>query len=65
MTSLECPRCAAPDVTNINHTLEGAETLSFYSCHRCEHRWWSNQDGQAVALPDVLELARRRRSGES
>lgn len=64
MGSLECPKCGVADVVNINLAMDDGERVSFYSCHACEHRWWF-KDGEPVALPDVLELARRRRAEKS
>jgi transposase-like protein len=58
---LECPRCGSRDVININLSLERGDRVSFYSCHRCDRRWWY-KDGEPVDLPEVLEMARRRPS---
>jgi transposase-like protein len=58
MNAMSCPRCGARDVININLTLDKGERVSFYSCHRCEKRWW-NKEGEAVGLHGVLEAARR------
>jgi transposase-like protein len=58
MGALACPRCGVKDVININLTLEKGERVSFYSCHRCEKRWW-NKEGEAVGLDGVLDAARR------
>lgn len=61
MEKLECPRCGTADVTKIEHHLDGGGALSFFSCHRCEHRWWI-KDGESVSLPDVLDLTRRKKA---
>jgi DNA-directed RNA polymerase subunit RPC12/RpoP len=58
MGTLVCPRCGSRDVVNINLTLERSGRVSFYSCHRCEKRWW-HRDGEDVPLGGVLDLARR------
>jgi len=55
---LECPRCGSRDVININLSLEKGDRVAFYSCHRCDKRWW-HKDGEPVDLPDVLDMARR------
>jgi transposase-like protein len=55
---LECPRCSSRDVININLSLEKGDRVAFYSCHRCDKRWW-HKDGAPVELPDVLDMARR------
>lgn len=59
MGALECPTCGSQDVVNINLTVEDGERVSFYSCHRCERRWWY-KDGEQIELPDVLQLAKRK-----
>lgn len=56
---LECPRCGSRDVININLSLERGERVAFYSCHRCEKRWW-HKDGEPVTLPGVLDMATRK-----
>jgi hypothetical protein len=48
-------------VININLSLEHGDRVAFYSCHRCDKRWW-HKDGTPVDLPDVLEMARRKPS---
>lgn len=58
MSALSCPRCGAKDVININLSLEKGDRVAFYSCHRCEKRWW-NKEGEAVGLDGVLDAARR------
>ena len=55
---LVCPRCGSKNVININLALEHGDRVAFYSCHRCDKRWW-HKDGAPVDLPDVLEMARR------
>jgi transposase-like protein len=62
--SLECPRCGSRDVININLSLEHGDRVAFYSCHRCDKRWW-HKDGSPVDLPDVLEMARRKPAAPS
>lgn len=63
MSSLRCPTCGSHDVININLTMEGGEQVSFFGCHQCEKRWWY-KDGEPTALPEVLDLARRKKSPE-
>lgn len=58
MSTMSCPRCGAKDVININLTLDRGDRVSFYSCHRCEKRWW-NKEGEEAELSGVLEAARR------
>jgi transposase-like protein len=58
---LVCGSCGADSVIQIELTLADGTEVSFFSCHRCESRWW-NRDGQALALDAVLDLARRPRA---
>lgn len=55
---MDCPQCGMHDVIEIKHRLPGDIELYFFSCHRCEERWW-DRDGRVVELKDVLELARK------
>jgi transposase-like protein len=57
---MDCPQCGATDVIEIKHRLPEDIELYFFSCHRCEERWW-DRDGQVVALREVLEMARQKR----
>ena len=52
---MSCPTCRVTDVTEISLTLKGS-SVTMHSCTRCETRWW-DQDGQQVALGQVLHLA--------
>jgi transposase-like protein len=61
MSDLICPRCESRNVININLTVETGP-LSFYSCHACEKRWWHDDDGNAIDLPDVLARAKREKA---
>jgi hypothetical protein len=45
-------------VIEIKQRLPDQVELHFFSCHRCEERWW-DQDGRVLELREVLELARR------
>jgi len=56
---MDCPRCGARDVIEIRQRLPESVELYFFSCHRCEERWW-DRDGERLTLADVLALARRR-----
>ena len=58
---MDCPQCGAAEVIEIRHTLENDVELLFFSCHRCEEKWW-DRDGKVVELREVLDLARRGRS---
>src|SRR5438093_11669422 len=58
MGSLQCPACSSVNVININLTMEDGESVSFYSCHTCDRKWW-DRDGATIELSSVLELAKR------
>ena len=55
---MDCPQCGVNDVIEIHHKLDTDIELVFFSCHRCEEKWW-DRDGETVALREVLDLARR------
>ena len=57
---MDCPQCGVTDVIEIHHRLDPDIELVFFSCHRCEEKWW-DRDGKTVALREVLDLARRER----
>lgn len=59
-SALECPTCSATTVIQIDLKLPDGTEVDFYSCHRCEARWW-NQEGEPLPLDRVLELARKPR----
>ena len=58
---MDCPTCGAAEVIEIRHKLESDVELFFFSCHRCEERWW-DKSGQSVSLREVLEIVRRARN---
>jgi hypothetical protein len=53
---MACPHCRGEDTTQIEIRLAGEETVQFFSCRRCEAKWWE-RDGSTVALDEVLNLA--------
>lgn len=55
---MDCPQCHALDVIEIKHRLPGEIEIYFFSCPRCEEKWW-DRDGRTVDLAEVLDLARR------
>lgn len=55
-----CVNCGSEEAIEIDIKLQDDTQVTFYSCHRCDSRWW-NRDGEAVALDSVLDLARRAR----
>jgi Zn ribbon nucleic-acid-binding protein len=59
--SMECPQCHAKDCTEIQLNLTGEETVEFFSCRRCEAKWWE-REGDTIALDEVLTLAAKKDS---
>lgn len=58
---MNCPTCRVDDVIEIHQKLPDGTEIDFFSCHKCDERWWDHQ-GREIALADVLELARRARA---
>jgi len=59
MTGLmDCPQCGVNDVIEIKHLLPDGTEVHFFSCHRCEEKWW-DRGGQPIDLRQVLELVRK------
>lgn len=56
---MECPQCRAENCTEIRLDLKDDETVDFFSCRRCEAKWWQ-REGDTIALDEVLNLASRR-----
>ena len=57
---MKCPRCKVDDVIEIHQKLPDGTEVDFFSCHKCDERWW-DRDGKEIALADVLRMARRPR----
>ena len=55
---MRCSRCDSEDCIQIEITLKGEESVEFFSCRRCEAKWWE-RDGDTVTLDDVLTLTAR------
>lgn len=55
---MDCPTCGARDVIEIKQRLPESVELYFFSCHRCDERWW-DRDGETLELLEVLDLARK------
>ena len=53
-----CPACGSERVTELAMTLTDGSEVDFLSCHRCEHKRWT-QGGQALPLDRVLGKARK------
>lgn len=55
---MDCPQCHAPDVIEIKHTLPDETEVVFFSCHRCEEKWWDH-GGDQLELGQILEMVRK------
>ncbi len=53
-----CPRCKTSKLVEIGLVVGGRQ-VTMRSCSRCDARWWDSE-GEPLALPGVLELARNR-----
>jgi hypothetical protein len=56
---VRCPQCGATECISIEIHLATDDPLQFFSCRRCEARWWQ-RDGEPVSLEEVLSLAARK-----
>ncbi len=52
---MRCPHCGGEDCVRIHIDLEDEQELRFYSCRRCEKRWWEH-GGEPITLDEALEL---------
>jgi transposase-like protein len=52
---MRCPSCEDEDCIHIEINLNTDERLQFYSCRRCEAKWWE-RDGDTIELDEVLTL---------
>ena len=56
---MRCPHCDGEDCIQVEIQLKGEDQIQFYSCRRCEEKWWV-RDGDTIALDDVLNLTSER-----
>ena len=56
---MECPQCGGRDCVEIEIRLKDDDSVQFFSCRKCEHRWWKHH-GDQVALDEVLNLASKK-----
>jgi hypothetical protein len=54
-----CSFCGSRRVTVLSMTLTDGSPVKFASCHRCEGKRWSEDDG-SLPLASVLDRARKR-----
>ncbi len=55
---MNCPLCAKEDVIEIHHRLPDGSTVSFFTCHACEEKWWRSGD-ENLTLDEVLIRTRK------
>lgn len=58
--ALRCPACDTERVTSLTMTLTDGSTVDFLSCHRCEHKRWT-QGGQVLEFATVIGKTRKPR----
>lgn len=51
---MECPKCG-DSCTRIEISLKDEDSMQFFSCRRCEAKWWEHQGG-TIELDEVLYL---------
>lgn len=56
---MHCPRCD-DDCTQIEIRLRDEDSVQFFSCRRCEAKWWEH-DGGVIELDEVLNLTAQRK----
>ncbi len=56
---MNCPECKGKDCIQIEIRLKDDDTVQFFSCRRCETKWWEH-GGDTIALDEVLTLAARK-----
>jgi DNA-directed RNA polymerase subunit M/transcription elongation factor TFIIS len=57
--AMRCPQCKNTDAIQIEIRLTDQQTVQFFSCRICEARWWEQQ-GDTIALDDVLKAAAKK-----
>lgn len=58
---MQCPQCQGKDCIQIEIRLKEEDSIQFFSCRRCEAKWWE-RDGDTIALDDVLNMAAQKKS---
>lgn len=56
---MRCPECHGEDCVEIEIKLKDEDSVQFFSCRKCEAKWWQ-KEGDSIALDEVLELASKR-----
>ena len=56
---MQCPQCKGTDCTEIELNLTDEQSVQFFSCRRCEAKWWE-REGDTIALDEVLTIAAKK-----
>lgn len=52
---MRCSRCTSTNLVTVRLTV-GESPVLFASCRSCEHRWWTDMEGdRQLALVEVLD----------
>jgi len=52
---MRCASCRSTNLVTVKLTV-GSNPMLFASCRNCEHRWWTDLDGdRLIALDEVLD----------
>lgn len=57
---MQCPQCKGTDYTEIELNLTDDQSVQFFSCRRCEGKWWE-REGDTIALDEVLTIASQKK----
>ena len=58
---MKCPECGLTNTTEIQLNLKDEDSVKFYSCRKCEAKWWE-RDGDSIELDEVLSLTADQRT---
>ena len=59
LLGVTCSNCGSSRITRISMTLTDGTPVDFTSCHDCEYKVWTGQQGD-LALTGVLDRSRKR-----
>lgn len=59
LLGVTCSNCGSSRITRISMTLTDGTPVDFTSCHDCEFKVWTGQQGD-LALTGVLDRSRKR-----
>lgn len=55
-----CTSCGSERVTRLSMSLTDGTAVDFTSCHRCEHKTWTDE-GRELSVDEVLGKTRKPR----